>query len=164
MNFNLDAKGFIAVAFFVCIGLIIKFSGKRILSVLNSKKDSINENLDNGEKELKKIEEEHEFYLNEEKNAKNFANQLIKNADQERTSSLAKFKKDIEIDLQRQIERQKETNEKIHLEIQDGFEKIAWDSSCELLKEKLIGDEFGSKPNKEIHKSLIDQLILKASS
>jgi F0F1-type ATP synthase membrane subunit b/b' len=159
MTFQIDEKGFIAIAFFVCIGLILKFFGKTIISSLNAKKNCINGGLYSIENQLKSSEKEFEDLTKEEKNIKNFANTLVKNTEQERISSLEKFKKDLDLETQKKIAKQKKLNEELHSEFQNEFSKISWNASKDLLKIKLVGEEFGSEKNKKIHQDLVNKFL-----
>lgn len=159
MAFQIDEKGFIAIAFFVCVGLIVKFFGKTIISSLNSKKKCINDSLQLIEEKLQSQEKEYENLLKEEKNIKSFANTLVRNTEQEKISSLEKFKKDLDLETQNKIQKQKNLNEKIQSSFQNEFDKIAWNASKDLLKMKLIGDEIENEKNQKIHHDLINKFL-----
>ena len=90
------------------------------------------------EEKLQSHEKEYENLLKEEKNIKSFANTLVRNTEQEKISSLEKFKKDLDLETQNKIQKQKNLNEKIQSSFQNEFDKIAWNASKNLLKMKKI--------------------------
>jgi F0F1-type ATP synthase membrane subunit b/b' len=159
-GFHLDEKGFIALAFFVCIGFIIKFFGKKITNALEAKRRCINSDLDLIQEKFLNSEKEYESSLKEQENLKYFADNLVKNSENDRISSLESYKKELEGVSERRILKQEKINEQKYSELQNVFDEISLKSSIDLLKDQLIGEQnFGTEKNKKAHKEIIDKFL-----
>ncbi len=149
-----DEKAIIALAFFVCLGLIIKFSKNGVSRFLSSSRDEICKKLDDNQNildELKikvaNLEDEKVSLI-----AKNVRN--ITNAENEKVFLINQAKKKADELLNSAIENQKNYNNSIKNQSLQSFERISWDSAKETLIKNLT-----ENPDSEVHEQIIDKIL-----
>jgi F0F1-type ATP synthase membrane subunit b/b' len=133
-----DAQFIIALAFFVCVGLIIKFSKDGFSKFLLNTKNAICENINNVENifddlRLKISSLKDEQLALKEKNKKS-----IEDAEREKEFIVQNAQKKSEQLMNSAIENQKITNERIKNESKKYFERISWDSAKQNLTQNLV--------------------------
>lgn len=161
MSFAFDASMVVAIAFFICVGLIIKFGGKKINSALNCKKQNILNDLSSIENRMQDLQNEEAQLHEQEKQIKNSAYESIAEAENEKKFIIEKSKQNASYNLEQKINQQKILNEKIKISTDETLNKISWNASVDLLKNSLIGDQFGTNENIAAHNLIINNILSK---
>ena len=79
-----DEKAIVALAFFVCVGLIIKFFGKNFINFLSTKQNEISQNITKVENKLNLANKKIQDIKLDEKNILEKNAALIENAKREK--------------------------------------------------------------------------------
>lgn len=154
-----DEKFIIALAFFVCLGLIVKFSKNSFSKFLSSTKNSICNSIDNVENSLSDLKLKI-AKLKDDKislNAKHVSS--IRDAENQRDFLLTEAEKKSKNLFENAINNQKNTNERIKNESLKSFEKISWDSAKEKLVKDLTNDVDSAS---QTHKNIINKILNEA--
>jgi F0F1-type ATP synthase membrane subunit b/b' len=151
-----DEKFIIALAFFVCVGLIIKFSRKNFSKFLLNTKNSICETIDNIENNLIELKSKISQLNNEKEELKQKSKNDIHLSEKEKIFLIENAQKKSEQLIKNTIDNQNLTNERIIKESKKSLEKISWDAAKENLIQNLVID---INKNQEIHDNIINNIL-----
>jgi F0F1-type ATP synthase membrane subunit b/b' len=150
----LDAQLIVALAFFVCIGLIIKFFGKSFAGFVSSKQNEISQNIIDTENKFDLAAQKIQDIRGQEDDILKKNSILIENAKKEKEFIVDSTTKKSEALLAEAIKNQKLINKKIINETNDSFSKIPLNAAWESIK-----IELSKSDNYNIQKNFIDQLL-----
>ncbi len=149
-----DEKAIVALAFFVCVGLIIKFFGKNFINFLSTKQNEISQNITKVENKLNLANKKIQDIKLDEKNILEKNAALIENAKREKDFIIQSTEEKSAMLLNESVENQKLLNQKILNETNDLFSKIPLNAALEAIK-----IELGKADNLDIQKNLIDNAL-----
>ena len=154
-----DEKFIIALAFFVCVGLIIKLSRKNFLKFLSNTRASICEKISDVENIFNDVKLKISK-LNDEKIAlEDKHNKAIEATESEKAFLIEDAKKKSNQLFNNAIENQKIINERIKNESKKHLEKISWDSAKQNLTQNLVDN---IEKTKDTHEDIINNLLNRA--
>ncbi len=149
-----DEKFIIALAFFVCVGLIVKFSKKNFSKFLSNTKNAIckkisdvEDSFDDLKFKISKLKDEK--FLLVEKSKKD-----IDAAENEKNFLIEEARKKSDQLFQNTIENQKVANERIKNESKKSLEKVSWDSAKQNLTQSLREEKV-----EDIHHNIINNIL-----
>ena len=155
----LTDKSIIAIAFFVCVGLIVKIFGRKILNAIDLKKHSIINNLECKENQEKDLQEELVYLRDEEKNLKNLAYIKLKDAESERDEFIANVTKKAEQTFKDAELDQEKLNSIKSEKINKNIQYAIFESVVHLLKDTLISSHVRDQIQTELLDKLLDDAL-----
>ena len=149
-----DEKFIIALAFFVCVGLIVKFSKKNFSKFLSNTKNAICKKISDVEESFDDLKFKIVKLKNEKITLVEKSKKDINEAENEKTFLIDEARKKSDHLFQNTIENQKIANERIKNESKKSLEKVSWNSA----KQNLI-QSLGEERVTDLHHNIINNIL-----
>jgi F0F1-type ATP synthase membrane subunit b/b' len=149
-----DERAVIAIAFFVCVGLIVKFFKASFLEFLSNKKHQIISSIENVELKLENLDKKFSHAQSTEKNLLEKNKKLLLSAQKEKEFLISEAEKKSASSLNEAVENKKHLNSKILTEVETNIATVSVLAPIELITQELQNSKDSS-----LHHEMIDKIL-----
>lgn len=149
-----DEKAIVALAFFICIGLIVKFFGKSIIDFLSNKQKEIIGDIDQAENQLNTLLKTKEELFNQKNTIIQRNRDLDISTEKEKNFIIDNAKNKSEELLNCAVQNQKAVNKRVFDDILEGFLEVPFETAVKVVSNLLL-----EKNNISLQNQLIDNIL-----